>query len=124
MGNLFVYIWNNEANSNDFAVREVHHMSSLLLKKLHDLEIVESPFVLPCNLATPLMELMDRSDGWTPSTIASRPDGRRYDVNTDDQLWEALLPCLRLLTRFLTNAQLTDWYVLFAYFDNKSWKSY
>lgn len=77
------------------------------LKQLHDLEIIEHP-TLPSNLSNTIMPLI-RQENWIPSTVQSRPDGRMYDVNQDSELWGALLPSLRLFSRLLTDAHITDW---------------
>jgi len=66
------------------------------LMELYDLEVVEKPNLLPQNLTNPIHPIFER-DRWVKIT------DDHWDVKGDDAAWEALVPCLRLASKILTN---------------------
>lgn len=90
--------------------REVRQKEELLghtIEHLYHMEAIEAPGMRASNLQNTILPNLQRQN-WAPSVIAKREDGRPYDVR-DNDVWQALEPCLKLITRFATDAHLEEW---------------
>lgn len=83
-----------------------HDHLGMTLEGLYDLEIVAKPNLKPQGLTNAIHPAMDRPRWRMLATDSRSPDGRFWDLENYDDMWDAISPCLRLATRLMTDSHL------------------